>query len=63
MQNLPIEFAEWIRLRFQNTPLEFDNYWIDYDRFPNEPGKAYTTNELFKMFEEEIKLKINEQNI
>lgn len=45
-----VEFAEWIRLRFQNTPLEFDNYWEDYKGFPNNTGKCYTTVELFELF-------------
>lgn len=47
------EFAEWLRVRFQNSPLEFDNYWEDMEGFPNNTGKTYTTADLHELWEKE----------
>lgn len=46
------EFAEFLRLNYQNSPLEFDNYWEDIRKFPKQ-GKSYTTAELIQIFNAE----------
>jgi hypothetical protein len=50
--NIAIKFAEFLRINYQNSALEFDNYWekVEQGEFCLELGKAYTTKELFKEF-------------
>ena len=43
-----IKFAEWLRINFNNSPEEFDNYWEDIFYTVDEIRiKDYTTEELY----------------
>lgn len=43
-----ILFAEWLRINFDNSPEEFDNYWYDlFYTIDNIHQKNYNTEELY----------------
>lgn len=44
-----ILFADWLRVKFDNSPEEIDNYWYDiYYTIDNIHQKNYTTEELYQ---------------
>ena len=43
-----ILFANWLRINFQNSPEEFDNYWEDiFYTIDSIRQNNYTTEELY----------------
>lgn len=51
LKDLAIEFAEWLRINFNNSPEEIDNYWEDlFYKVDNIKVKNYTTQKLFEIF-------------
>lgn len=55
-KDIAIKFAEFLRTNYQNSALEFDNYWqkVEQGEFYLELGKTYTTEELFNIFIETL---------
>lgn len=47
-------FAEWLRINFNNSPEEIDNYWEDiFYKVDNIRIENYTTTELYQIFKKE----------
>lgn len=51
-----IRFAEWLRINFNNSPEEIDNYWEDiFYNIDNIRISNYTTEELYDWWIKNVK--------